>query len=119
MEAKCLCKGISEVEMESIKAGLPDDQTTGWLSDFFGVFADNTRLRILYFLSQSEFCVADLASLVGLQQSAVSHQLKTLRLHRLVKFRREGTTIHYSLDDDHVQKVFAIALEHVSEGQQT
>ncbi len=117
MEAKCLCKGISDVEMDSIKAGLPDDQTTGWLSDFFGVFADNTRLRILYFLSRSEFCVADLSSLVGLQQSAVSHQLKTLRLHRLVKSRREGTTIYYSLDDEHVQQVFAIALQHINEGR--
>lgn len=117
METKCLCKGISVAEMDRIKAGLPDDQTTGWLGDFFGVFADKTRLRVLYFLSQSEFCVADLASLVGLQQSAVSHQLKTLRLHRLVKSRREGTTIYYSLDDEHVQQVFAIALQHINEGR--
>lgn len=119
MDAKHTFKDFSNAELDRIKGGLPDEQTTGYLSEFFAVFADNTRLRILYFLSQSEFCVADLASLVGLQQSAVSHQLKTLRLHRLVKFRREGTTIHYSLDDDHVQKVFAIALAHVSEGQQT
>jgi len=115
MDAKCLCKGISDEEMARIKSGLPDEQTTSYLSEFFAVFADNTRLRILYFLSQSEFCVADLASLVGLQQSAVSHQLKTLRLHRLVKYRREGTTIYYSLDDEHVQQVFAIALEHINE----
>lgn len=117
MDDKCLCKGISTAEMAQIKADLPDNQTIGYLSDFFGVFADSTRLRILYYLSRSEFCVADLTSLVGMQQSAVSHQLKTLRLHRLVKFRREGTTIYYSLDDAHVEEVFAIALEHVTEGQ--
>ena len=60
MNAKCLCKGISDEEMARIKSGLPDEQTTSYLSEFFAVFADNTRLRILYFLSQSEFCVADL-----------------------------------------------------------
>ncbi len=116
MDAKYTFKGVSGDEMARIQSGVPDDQTIGWLSEFFGVFADNNRLRLLYFLSQREFRVADLAALTGMQQSAVSHQLKTLRLSRLVKFRREGTAIHYSLDDEHVQQVFAIALQHVSEG---
>ena len=115
MEAKCLCKGISAVEMDSIKAGLPDDQTTGWLSDFFGVFADNTRLRILYFLSRSEFCVADLSSLVGLQQSAVSHQLATLRKAGFVTCRRDGKTAYYSLADAHIQKILESGVDHIQE----
>ncbi len=117
MDAKPRSKQDSEAGTARIEAGLPDEQTIGWLSDFFGVFADNTRLRMLYFLSRGELRVAELAGLVGLQQSAVSHQLKILRLHRLVKSRREGTTIHYSLDDEHVQQVLAIALSHVSEGR--
>lgn len=116
MDDKCLCKSIPATRLKQIQKNLPSVQAIDYLSDFFRVFGDSSRLRILYFLSQNEFCVADLVSLTGLQQSAVSHQLKTLRLHRLVKYRRAGTTIYYSLDDDHVQKVFAIALEHIHEG---
>jgi ArsR family transcriptional regulator len=112
----CRCKNIPEAEMADIKAALPDGRTIDYLSDFFRVFGDSTRLRILYFLTRSEFCVADLAELVGMQQSAISHQLKILRLHRLVKYRKEGTTIYYSLDDEHVEKVFGIALDHINEG---
>jgi ArsR family transcriptional regulator, lead/cadmium/zinc/bismuth-responsive transcriptional repressor len=102
--------------MQDIQTGTPESQTIDYLSDFFRVFGDSTRLKIIYFLSRHEFCVADLSSLVGMQQSAVSHQLKILRLHRLVKFRKEGTTTYYSLDDKHVQEVFGIALNHVAEG---
>ena len=119
MSSKCLCKNISADELNKIKDALPNELSIDYLSDFFRVFGDATRLRILYFLSRSEFCVADLSALVGMQQSAVSHQLKTLRLHRLVKFRKEGTTTYYSLDDEHVQKVFGIAMEHVNEGLST
>ena len=117
MDVKYIYKGLSQDVADTLQAALPDERTIGILSDFFGVFADNTRLRILWFLSQRELRVADLAALVGMQQSAVSHQLKTLRLQRLVKFRREGTTIHYSLDDEHVRHVFDVALEHIREGQ--
>ncbi|HOZ01274.1 MAG TPA: metalloregulator ArsR/SmtB family transcription factor [Candidatus Syntrophosphaera sp.] len=115
MTAKCLCKSVPDAEMRKINKGLPESETIDYLSDFFRVFGDSTRLRILYFLSRHEFCVADLAILTGMQQSAVSHQLKILRLHRLVRSRRDGTTIYYALDDLHVQKVFDIALEHVKE----
>ncbi len=116
MNADCLCKNISAAKLNKMLAALPSAQVIKYLSDFFRVFGDGTRLRLLHFLSQHEFCVADLANLVGMQHSAVSHQLKILRLHRLVKFRKEGTVSYYSLDDDHVQKVFGIALEHIREG---
>jgi ArsR family transcriptional regulator len=115
MTVTCLCKSISDKEMEAIKADLPSDPTIGRLSDFFRVFGDGTRLKVLYYLSRHELCVADLAALVGMQQSAVSHQLKLLRLQHLVKYRKHGTTIYYTLDDDHVQSVFKLALEHVNE----
>lgn len=116
MTTKCHCKDIPAQELQNIQTALPGGQDIDRLSDFFKVFGDSTRLRILYFLSRHEFCVADLSALTEMQQSAISHQLKILRLHRLVKYRREGTTIYYSLDDQHVQKVFAIALEHITEG---
>lgn len=111
------CKTLDTKEMENIKADLPDGITMDYLSDFFRVFGDSGRLKLLYFLSRQELCVADLATLTGMQQSAVSHQLKILRLNRLVKHRKAGTTVYYSLDDLHVQSVFEVALEHVNEGR--
>jgi ArsR family transcriptional regulator len=116
MNDRCLCKEIDTKEMENIKQDMPDRDTLDHLSDFFRVFGDSNRLKLLYFLSRNELCVADLAALAGMQQSAVSHQLKTLRLSRLVKYRKAGTTVYYSLDDLHVQSVFEVALEHVNEG---
>lgn len=103
-------------KLEEVKDTLPPPRTLEYLREFFSVFGDSTRLRILYFLSQGEFCVADISFLVGMEQSAVSHQLKILRLNRLVKYRRDGTTIFYSLDDAHVGELLGTALEHIREG---
>jgi len=72
-------------------------------------------LKILSYLSMKELCVADLSLLVQMQQSAISHQLMLLRLNRLVKYRKEGTTIYYSLDDEHINSIFKVALEHLQE----
>ena len=116
MLAKCKCKNIPKAKLTEMIDGLPVDTIIDQLCEFFKVFGDSTRLKILYFLSCNEFCVADLSNLVRMQQSAVSHQLQTLRLHRLVKCRKEGTTSYYSLDDNHVQEIFGIALEHINEG---
>ena len=112
----CLCKLIDDKEIEQARRELPDAGTIGRLRDFYQVFADGTRLKILYFLTRHELCVADLATLVGMGQSAVSHQLKVLRMNRLVKVRKDGTTYYYSLDDEHVRSIFEVALEHVHEG---
>jgi len=101
--------------MEDIKTHIPEDATILKMADFFKVFGDGTRLKILYYLSRHELCVADLALLVQMQQSAISHQLKLLRLHRLVKYRKEGTTTYYSLDDEHINSIFKVALEHLQE----
>ena len=111
----CLCKNISVEEMEDIKTHIPEDETILKMADFFKVFGDGTRLKILYYLSRHELCVADLALLVQMQQSAISHQLKLLRLDRLVKYRKEGTTTYYSLDDEHINSIFKVALEHSQE----
>ncbi|MDD2228642.1 MAG: metalloregulator ArsR/SmtB family transcription factor [Candidatus Cloacimonetes bacterium] len=116
MEDKiCLCKNIASTEMLIIKKGLPADEVINHMSDFFKVFGDGTRLKILYFLLHHELCVADIAALVNMQQSAVSHQLKLLRLNRLVKYRKEGITVYYSLDDSHVESIFELALSHLRE----
>ncbi len=115
MSTSCLCKNVSPKEMEQMQQALPDQQTVEQMSEFFRVFGDGTRLKILHFLSRHELCVADLGALTGMQQSTVSHQLKILRLSRLVKVRKVGTTSYYSLDDAHVQSIFDIALEHIRE----
>ncbi|MBR0426529.1 MAG: helix-turn-helix transcriptional regulator [Clostridia bacterium] len=85
------------------------------LADLFKLFGDPTRLEILYALEQKELCVCDLAALLNLTKSAVSHQLKGLRISNLVKFRREGQNIFYSLADAHVRSIIDIGLEHLHE----
>jgi len=112
---QCKCKKLTESEIEQIKNGLPSVAETRQLSEFFKVFGDPSRLRILYYLARTELCVADLAALSGMQQPSVSQHLKTLRLSRLVKQRREGTIIYYSLDDEHVKEVYDLALVHIRE----
>ena len=94
---------------------MPDDETLYDLAELFKVFGDSTRVKILYALFEAELCVCDIAQLLGLTQSAVSHQLRVLKASRLVKPRREGKTVFYSLDDDHVRKIIAQGIEHISE----
>ena len=85
------------------------------LAELFKVFGDSTRIRILYALFESELCVNDIAQLLNLGQSAVSHQLKILKDAKLVRFRREGKIIFYALDDDHVRNMLSMGMEHVEE----
>lgn len=84
-----------------------------FLADLFKVFGDPTRIKILYLLLEGELCVNDVAASLGMSQSSISHQLKILKQHRLVKFRREGKTIFYSLDDHHVVNILSQGLEHI------
>ena len=79
------------------------------------MFGDSTRIKILYVLFESELCVCDIAKLLGISQSAVSHQLRSLKAAKLVRFRREGKTVFYSLDDDHVRSVLSLGMEHILE----
>ena len=91
------------------------DDTLYQLADLFKVFGDPTRIRILSVLSKQELCVQDIAAALSMTQSAISHQLRILKQSALVKFRREGKTIYYSLADDHVATIMAQGLEHVCE----
>ena len=85
------------------------------LAELFKVFGDSTRIKLLYALFEAELCVCDISKLLGLTQSAVSHQLRVLKNSRLVKFRRDGKTVFYSLADDHVRKIIAQGMEHINE----
>lgn len=88
------------------------------IADFFKIFGDSTRIKLLYALYNKEMCVADLAKEIGISQSATSHQLQTLKVNRLVKFRRDGTTLYYSLDDEHIMQIISLAIEHLKEKKQ-
>ena len=104
-----------EQVIQDVDRRMPDDAVLCELSEFFRVFGDPTRIRILYALSRSEMCVCDLSKLLGASQSAISHQLQILRSSRLVKYRREGKTVFYSLDDEHIFSIINIGLEHLEE----
>ena len=93
----------------------PKDEMIFDLADFYKIFGDTTRVKILYALDKSELCVCDISALLGMSVSAVSHQLKILRDSNLVKTKREGKVIYYSLSDDHVKSILECGMEHISE----
>ena len=101
--------------VEKVRQVMPGEDTLYDLTELFRIFGDSTRVRILYVLFESEMCVCDIAALLGMTQSAISHQLRALKSARLVKSRREGKTVFYSLADDHVRAIINQGLEHVSE----
>lgn len=109
--------GVSARHVEKLpKATAPDESRFMALSEFFRVFGDVTRIKILFHLSSSELCVHDIASLLNMSQSAISHQLRVLKQCRIVKYRREGRSILYSLDDDHVKQIIGQGFDHIHEG---
>jgi DNA-binding transcriptional ArsR family regulator len=101
----------------AVRSALPDGATVEALSEIFKALGDPTRLRLLTALGQAELCVCDLASLVGISESATSHQLRLLRTLRLVRARREGRMVYYRLDDDHIVGLLGQGLEHASEAR--
>ncbi len=101
--------------VDRLKNEVPDDDTTTALAEMFKVFGDNTRIRILWTLFDKELCVYDIADALSMSQSAISHQLKTLKQARLIKSRRDGKNAFYSIDDDHVKKIIEQMLIHVEE----
>lgn len=94
---------------------MPDEAALYEAAELLKVFGDPTRIRIIFVLCESEMCVCDIAKLLGMTQSAISHQLRVLKQARLVKFRRDGKTIYYSIADVHVKTIFYYAMEHVME----
>ncbi|MBO5347259.1 MAG: winged helix-turn-helix transcriptional regulator [Lachnospiraceae bacterium] len=106
---------VHEDVVEDVKQHMPEEDKLYDLADFFKVFADSTRIKILYVLLMHEMCVCDLAGILGASQSAVSHQLRTLKQMDLVRSRREGKTVFYSLADDHIKSILSQGLEHIEE----
>ena len=101
--------------ISSVNQDMPDEEMLCDLAELYKVFGDSTRIKILYALFEAELCVCDIAQLLGLTQSAISHQLRVLKQSKLVKFRREGKTIYYSLADDHVRTIIGMGMEHLCE----
>ena len=112
---RCACGSAEHPSPDQPPESLPDEELLYDLADLFKVFGDTTRIKILYALMGSERCVADIADIIGATQSAVSHQLRTLKQARLVKFQRDGKNVIYSLSDDHVYTMLAQGMTHICE----
>jgi len=113
--AECQTILIHDDIVKKVADTLPEEEKLIDLGDFFKIFGDTTRIKILHALNISEMCVCDISHVTGTSQSAVSHQLKILRQANLVKFRREGKTVFYSLTDEHVNQILNVGLIHISE----
>ena len=116
LEQNVLCCGHHSHETaQRVRREMLDEDTLYDLTELFRIFGDSTRIRILYTLFDAELCVCDIAAVLGMTQSAISHQLRALKTARLVKGRREGKTVFYSLADDHVKTIIHQGLDHVAE----
>ncbi len=113
--ACCDCLCVHEDLLRKVTAQMPKEEKLYDLAELFKVFGDSTRIRILFVLFEAEVCVCDLAEALQMTQSAVSHQLKILKQAKLVKSRREGKSIFYSLADNHVRAIIGQGLEHIEE----
>ena len=111
----CNCTIIHKDVVERVKDSLPEEEILYDLADLFKAFSDSTRIKILHALFQEELCVCDLAALLDMTQSAISHQLRVLKGNRLVKFRRDGKVIYYSLADDNIKHIFNEGFKHILE----
>ena len=111
----CDAHEIHKDSIDLVKSHMPDEDELYGLAELFKVFGDSTRIRILYALFEADICVCDLAELLGMTQSAISHQLKILKQAKLVKSRREGRTVIYYLADEHVRMIINCGKEHIEE----
>ena len=110
----CSCNVIHQDIIDRVSAVMPDEEKLYDLAELFKVFGDSTRIKIIYALFASEMCVCDMANLLGMSQSAISHQLRILKQAKLVKFRKDGKVVYYSLDDEHVQNIFDQGFAHIN-----
>lgn len=106
---------LTEEDIDRLERETPPDEQLYDLAELFKVFGDSTRIKILYALLESEMCVGDMAQLLGLTPTACSHQLRVLKNSKLVRFRRDGKIMFYSLADEHVRKILAMGIEHILE----
>lgn|SRR3972149_3333866 len=111
----CEVRCINPSKVRTLAKSMPAEDVLVELSDVFQIMSDPNRLKILHCLSQGEVCVCDLSAVLGLSTSAISHQLRMLRAMRLVRSRRDGRNVYYSLDDEHIARLMRMALEHERE----
>ncbi len=109
----CDCNIIHQDMVDKTLKSMPEEYTFNKLAEFFKILGDTTRTKILFVLDQNEMCVCDIANVLGMSKSSISHQLGTLRRSGIVKCRKEGKEVYYMLDDDHIQRVFEIGKEHI------
>ncbi|ADO83139.1 ArsR/SmtB family transcription factor [Ilyobacter polytropus] len=109
----CDCITIHKDVVEKVKKNLKSDELIQNVADFFKAFSDSTRLKIVSMLLEEEMCVCDIANVLNMTHSSVSHQLRVLRQLRVVKNRKDGKTVYYSLDDDHVRTILAQGINHL------
>lgn len=112
---KCDCTIIHEDIVKDVGENMPQEESLYDLAELFKVFGDTTRIKILYALFAAEMCVCDIAVLLNMTQSAISHQLRVLKQARLVKYRKAGKIVYYTLDDEHVKAIFDQGLIHINE----
>jgi len=110
----CDCNIIHKDIVENTTKNMPDEYTFNKLAEFFKILGDTTRVKILFALDKNEMCVCDIANVLSMSKSSISHQLGTLRRSGIVKCRREGKEVYYMLDDEHVREVFEVGIEHIS-----
>lgn len=111
----CDCNVIHEDVVNQVREKMPQEENLCDLAELFKVFGDSTRVKILWALNEAEMCVCDIAVLLNMTQSAISHQLRVLRQATLVKNRKEGKVVYYSLDDDHIKHIFDQGFIHINE----
>ena len=112
---RCDCNVIHEEIVNMVKAKMPMEENLYDLAELFKVFGDSTRIKILWALDEAEMCVCDIAVLLNMTQSAISHQLRVLKQARLVKNRKDGKIVFYSLEDEHIKQIFDQGLIHINE----
>jgi ArsR family transcriptional regulator len=111
----CDCEVIHEDIVKRVRKAMPKEEDFYDLADLYKMFSDSTRIRILWALSHEEMCVCDIAVLLGMTKSAISHQLRSLRLTNLVKYDKRGKEVYYSLADNHVKAIFKQGFDHIRE----
>ena len=112
---QCDCNIIHETVVEAVRQEMPEEEKFMDLADTFRIFSDSTRVKILYALMQAEMCVCDISALIGTTKSSVSHQLRILKQSKLVKYRKDGRIVFYSIADEHVRSIFNEGMIHISE----
>lgn len=112
-EFTCDCNIIHQEAVEKTLKRMPEDKLFNKIAEFFKILGDTTRAKILFVLDQNEMCVCDIANVLNMTKSSISHQLGTLRRMNIVKCRKTGKEVYYTLDDDHVQKLFELGIEHI------